>query len=133
MNTEREKLGILSQMIALAKADNKIEDSEYELLLIVAEKMGFNKSILDELFKQETIYVPLKPESERILQFHRLVLLMNIDEDNDAKEMEIIYKFGLKMGLNPGAISTVFKIMFDYPNRIVPPDVLINIFKAQHN
>ena len=133
MNTEKEKLSILSQMIALAKADDKIEDSEYDLLLIVAEKMGFDKSILDELFKQETIYVPLKPESERILQFHRLVLLMNVDEENNVKEMEAIYKFGLKMGLNPGAINTVFKIMFDYPNRVVPSNVLINIFKAQHN
>lgn len=133
MNTKKEKLSILSQMIALAKADDKIEDSEYELLLTVAEQMGFNKLILDDLFQQEIIYIPLKPESERILQFHRLVLLMNVDEENNVKEMETIHRFGLKMGLNPQAINTVFKIMYNYPNKIVPPEVLIDIFKAQHN
>jgi len=95
MNTEKEKLSILSQMIALAKADNKIEDSEYDLLLVITEQMGFDKTVLDDLFEQDFFYVPLKPESERILQFHRLVLLMNVDEDNNEKEMEAIYRFGL--------------------------------------
>ena len=133
MNTEKEKLSLLSDLIAIAKADNEIREAEYELILAVANQLGVDKATLDKLFDTKAERVPLKLESQRILQFHRLVLLMNVDGENHINEMETIHNIGLKMGLNPMAIDQVLKVMYEYPNRVVPPEVLVGIFKAHYN
>ncbi|MDX1315479.1 MAG: TerB family tellurite resistance protein, partial [Eudoraea sp.] len=72
-------------------------------------------------------------QGQRIVQFHRLVLLMNVDQEQDQREVEKLYNLGLHMGIPPGAIQQVLMIMHQYPNKIVPPDVLIKIFKAHNN
>ena len=58
---------------------------------------------------------------------------MNVDNVQDLHEVKRIYDIGLNMGLPPGAIQQVLSIMHKYPNKIVPPEVLISIFKAHYN
>ncbi|WP_268223720.1 TerB family tellurite resistance protein [Sinomicrobium oceani] len=133
MNTEKEKLSLLADMIALARSDGKIKAIEYRFLLVVAEQLGITKHTLDKLFTTQVESVQLKPESERILQFHRLVLLMNIDHSSSVLEIEKIKELGIRMGLNPLATNKVLDIMHQYPDKIVPPQVLIEIFKTYYN
>ncbi|RNL95079.1 TerB family tellurite resistance protein [Sinomicrobium pectinilyticum] len=133
MNTEKEKLSLLADMIALAKSDGNIKDIEYRFLLTVAEQLGVEKKTLDKLFTTKVENVPLKPESERILQFHRLVLLMNIDRSSSPREIEKIKDLGIHMGLNPLATNKVLEIMHHYPDKVIPPDVLVRIFKTYYN
>ncbi|RAV30582.1 TerB family tellurite resistance protein [Sinomicrobium soli] len=133
MNTKREKLSLLADMIALARIDGAVKEIEYRFLLSVARQLEISKDTLDDLFTHEVENVPLKPESERIVQFHRLVLLMNIDHSSSPEEMEKIKQFGLRMGLNPVATNRVLEIMHRYPDNVVPPDVLIDIFRTHYN
>jgi len=133
MSTYKEKLSILSEMIAFAKADHALKDTEYNFLFGVAVSLGINKEIFDSLLdKQVKIIVP-KTQAERILQFHRLVLLMNIDQERNKIEISKLHNIGLGMGLPPSAIEQVLTVMHDYPDMIIPPEVLINIFKAHYN
>ncbi len=37
------------------------------------------------------------------------------------------------MGLSQESINRVLDLMESFPNKIVPPDVLIDIFKVQYN
>ena len=133
MSTYKEKLSILSEMIAFAKADHALKDTEYNFLFGVAVSLGINKEIFDSLLdKQVKIIVP-KTQADRILQFHRLVLLMNIDQERNKIEIGKLHNIGLGMGLPPSAIEQVLTVMHDYPDMIIPPEVLINIFKAHYN
>ena len=132
MNSFEEKLSILSEMIAFARADHVISDSEYHFLMSVAEHLGVDQETFESLFEIEVKKIMPKTQAERILQFHRLVLLMNVDEQHEL-EVEKLRNIGLGMGLPPSAIEQVLEIMHQYPNKIVPPDVLINIFKAHYN
>ncbi len=133
MSTYKEKLSILSEMIAFAKADHALKDTEYNFLFGVAVSLGINKEIFDSLLdKQVKIIVP-KTQADRILQFHRLVLLMNIDQERNKIEISKLHNIGLGMGLPPSAIEQVLTVMHDYPDMIIPPEVLINIFKAHYN
>ena len=132
MSSFEEKLSILAEMIAFARADDVITNSEYFFLLSVAEQLGIDRDTFESLFDTEVEKIIPKTQAERILQFHRLVLLMNVDEQHSS-EMNKLRNIGLGMGLPPGAIEQVFSIMHQYPNKIVPPDVLINIFKAHYN
>lgn len=130
-----EKLSLLSEMIAFAKYDKEINDVEYGFLLGVAKQLGISRSDFDYLIEHPVTYVHLKSHSERIVQFHRLVLLMNIDQGNQDNSLGIIklYNFGLRMGLSHESITKVLYLMESFPNKIVPPDVLIDIFKTQYN
>ena len=133
MDSYQEKLNILSEMIAFARVDQSIKQSEYQFLVKVASNLGIDKTTFDELLKKKTTKPTLKSQAERIVQFHRLLLLMNIDEEQHEKEINSLHTMGLKMGLPPNGITQVLKVMHKYPNKIVPPEVLIDIFKTQYN
>ncbi|MBM1106417.1 TerB family tellurite resistance protein [Aurantibacter crassamenti] len=133
MSSYEEKLSILSEMIAFAQIDKTIKEPEFSFLLSVAAQLGIERETFDSLLKKSSKHVIPKSQADRILQFHRLVLLMNVDEEQDEVEVSRLHNIGLGMGLPPSAIQQVLSIMHQYPNKIVPPKVLINIFKAHYN
>lgn len=130
-----EKLSLLSEMIAFAKYDKDIKNIEYNFLLGVAKQLEISREDFDYLIENPINYIHLKSHSERIVQFHRLVLLMNIENNGDGNSSGVIklYNFGLRMGLSHESITKVLYLMESFPNKIVPPDVLIDIFKTQYN
>ncbi|MEK6154810.1 TerB family tellurite resistance protein [Flavobacteriaceae bacterium 3-367] len=133
MSSYKEKLSILAEMIAFARVDNVVKDVEYNFLLGVATLLKVDKETFDSLFNTEVQKMIPKSQAERILQFHRLVLLMNVDQEEHQLEVSRLHNIGLGMGLPPSAIEQVLSIMHKYPNKVVPPNVLINIFKAHYN
>lgn len=132
-----EKLSLLSEMIAFAKYDKDIRKIEYNFLMGVAKQLDISREDFEYLIENPITYTHLKSHSERIVQFHRLVLLMNIEqefnEDNNSKGVIKLYNFGLRMGLSHESITKVLYLMESFPNKLVPPDVLIDIFKTQYN
>jgi hypothetical protein len=128
-----EKLSLLSEMIAFAQKDESIKSIEYKFLSSIARQLEISKEDFDYLFEHPVTYVHLKSHSERIVQFHRLVLLMNLDHHISSKELVKLHNFGLRMGLSHESINRVLDLMDSFPNKIVPPDFLIDIFKVQYN
>lgn len=128
-----EKLSLLSEMIAFAKYDKDIKEIEYNFLLGVSRQLEISREDFEYLIEHPVTYTHLKSHSERIVQFHRLVLLMNIDSEGSSKGASKLFNFGLRMGLSHESISKVLYLMESFPNKIVPPDVLIDIFKTQYN
>lgn len=133
MYSKEEKLSLLTEMINFALSDNTINDIEYNFLLGVAEQIGVEKTEFDTLFENPAPHRPIKSEGDRIVQFHRLVLLMNVDQEIREEELIKLHEFGLKMGLHPSAITKVLEVMHKYENNIVPPQVLLDIFKTYYN
>ncbi|MDG1332742.1 MAG: TerB family tellurite resistance protein [Crocinitomicaceae bacterium] len=133
MSEENEKLGLLAQLVKMAQSDDKIRDVEFQFLLSLAAQMGVTKDEFKRLFEENIEFRAPKLESERIVQFQRLILLMNVDLEIDEREMEYIKDLGIRMGLHPSATNTVLREMHDYENKIVPPARLIEIFTTYHN
>lgn len=133
MSEENEKLGLLAQLVKMAKADDKIRDIEFQFLLSLAAQMGVTKEDFKRLFEENIEFQPPRLESDRIIQFQRLILLMNVDLEIDEREMDYIKDLGIRMGLHPSATDTVLKEMYNYENKIVPPARLIEIFSTYHN
>ena len=132
MSTE-EKLSALSQLIAFAKTGKAIKSVEYDFLVLIANQIGVSKNEFDELLNNPVPHINLQTESERIVQFHRLLLLMNVDKEIEPSELERIHQLGLKMGLNIQAIDKTLEIMHQFKNNNIPPEVLLNIFKTYYN
>lgn len=132
-----EKLSLLSEMIAFAQYDKEINEIEYNFLLGVAKQLDISREDFEYLINHPISYTHLKSHSERIVQFHRLVLLMNIEQEHQSSSPSAgaikLYNFGLRMGLSHESISKVLYLMESFPNKVVPPDVLIDIFKTQYN
>ena len=119
---------MLTVLIKLAKVDEKEQDMEYDFLLILAERLGVDKERFDQLFTHYIEYSPPPLESDRILQFHRLVLLMNVDGESHKSEKRFLQMTGVVMGLNPVAVTSILEEMERYENKVIPPERLIEIF-----
>jgi len=133
MYSKDEKLSLLSEMIEFAKVDNEIKDEEYNFIIAVASQLGVTEEEIGYLIRNSADKKRLHPESQRILQFHRLILLMNVDKETSLLEKHNIKNIGLRMGLRPEAIDTVLKEMYNYPNKVIPPKELIDIFTRFYN
>lgn len=133
MYSKKEKLSLLSDLIHFAKADKKFKVQEYEFIVAIATQLGVSRSEVDDLIDTKVENIALHPESQRILQFHRLVLLMNVDQEASQQEIHKIKEMGLLMGLRPEAIDTVLEVMHEYPNKVIPPQELMSIFSKYYN
>ena len=128
-----EKLSLLSEMIAFAQTAASMNIIEYKFLLGIARLLEISQEDFDYLFKFPVNYLHLKTHSVRIVQFHRLVLLLNLDQNITMKELSKLHNFGLRMGLGHESINRVLDLMESFPNKIVPSDFLIDVFKVQYN
>ncbi|TSE10716.1 MULTISPECIES: hypothetical protein [Aquimarina] len=133
MYSKEEKLSLLSEMVEFAKVDKELKEQEYNFILAVAAQLQITKEEIDALVEKEAEKKSLQPESQRILQFHRLILLMNVDQETSQVEIHKIKEIGLHMGLRTEAIDTVLEKMHDYPNKVIPPKELITIFTRFYN
>ncbi|PKG51845.1 hypothetical protein [Olleya sp. 1-3] len=128
-----EKLSLLSEMIAFAKSDDRLKMVEYTFLLSVAQQLDVSREDFDYLINHPVNRRPLKSHSERIVQFHRMVLLMHVDQERTKSELAKLYNYGLRMGLSHDSITRVLYLMEGFPDMMVPAEVLIDIFKVQYN
>lgn len=131
--SKEEKLSIISELIQLAKSDNVIKEIELTFIKAIAGTLQITDVEVDVLVKNPVEEVILQPESERILQFHRLTLVMNVDQHTGIEEIDKIRNFGLKMGLPLAAIDEVFAMMNDYEGKMIPPQELLKVFKKHYN
>ena len=133
MNTYEEKLSLLSEMIAFAKIDGRIDEREYQFLSIVASQLRVEKDVFESLFDHPADKVIIKSEHQRILQFYRLALLMHADGVLHDNEQVAIRELGINMGLSPFAMKSVLIEMQKSPTGLVDPDILLALFRAQQN
>ena len=133
MSTFKEKLSILSEMISFARVDDYLKPAELDFLESVANNLGIDTETFVSLLEHKAEKKVLKTEGERLVQFHRLVLLMNIDKSVSLPELNKLHEIGVKMGLSPSSIDRVLEIMNRYPDKIIPVDQFIAIFKTQYN
>jgi hypothetical protein len=58
---------------------------------------------------------------------------MNVDVETSDLEVEFLKDIGIRIGLNPMATNRVLAEMNLYPDKVIPPERLIEIFKEQYN
>lgn len=133
MHTYEEKISLLIEMIAFSTIDGSLHPKEYTFLAIVAQELKISKTVFDELFHSELPTVVIKSEFERFHQFYRLALLMHCDGVLHPKEENAIQQIAIDMGLNPMVTKRILKMMKRTNNPIIEADVLLEIFKEQHN
>ena len=133
METYQEKISLLQEMIAFALVDNQLHDREYDFIEMIAQELEIDKATFMKLFENKTETVVIKDEFNRICQFYRLALLMHVDGVLHENEQNKLNEIGINMGLNPYAMKRVLQLMKKSPTRLIDGDVLVSLFKEQHN
>lgn len=133
MNTQEEKISLLTEMIAFSVVDGRLHQREYSFLLIVATELKISKADFDDLFHQELPKTVIKSEFERIQQFYRLALLMHSDGVLHEKEEMAIRQIAITMGLNPYATKRILEMMKASPNAMISAESLLEVFQEQYN
>ncbi len=128
-----EKHQIISDMLSLAKADNIMHEREYDFILVIAQRIGVSKEKVDELISNPLKSHVFSTELQRITQFHRLLLLMNVDQETHIVEVNALRNYGLKLGIRPEAIEQILNEMGDHENKMIPSGRLVEIFKRFYN
>lgn len=128
-----EKLSAISQLIELAKVDGNVSEQEIRFLHALGAQMGISEDQMLELFKNPVKFDAFQNEMDNIVQFQRLVLMVNVDQSVDAKEIEMLRWIGLRLGLNIRATDEIIRRMHEFPNGVIPPNELIAIYKKHHN
>ena len=128
-----EKLSLLTELIKLARCDEQVREQEYRFLMTIARSLDVRREDFDSLFEQYIEFTPPESEFDRILQFHRLVLLMNVDDESSDSELDFLRDIGIRMGLNSLATDRILVLMNEYPDKVIPPGRLIEIFKEHYN
>lgn len=130
----QENLSQLAQLIQLSLVDGHLDDMEYKLMSAMAELLGVSQDQLDDLIVERPKEQKLPTsEFDRILQFHRLVLLANVDATVNGEELEILRKCGLRLGLRPEAVETILREMHKHENGMLPTALMMEIFQRYHN
>ncbi|WP_310555375.1 excinuclease ABC subunit B [Flavobacterium sp.] len=133
MPTYEEKISLLLEMISFATVDGSLHKKEYLFLGIVAKELNLGEAVFNDLFHQELPVLVIKSEFECFHQFYRLALLMHSDGVIHSKEELTIQQIGIDMGLNPSVTNRILKVMKKNKSPIIEEEVLLEIFKEQHN
>ncbi len=87
---KENSLALISDLIILARADNKVTLSEYDFIMRLAFRMDLDKNDVDQLFENPLPSKSNFTELERITHFQKMVLLMNVDRETHDKEIVTI-------------------------------------------
>ena len=132
MDTKNKK-ALISDLIVMAQADEKVTPIEYDFIMRLALRMDLTKEEVEILFKNPLPSKKFYTELDRITHFYKLVLVMNIDEEAHEKEITAIRNFGLKLGVRPGVLNQILIRMNSFEDKIIPVEELLKIFKTYYN
>lgn len=88
---KREKLSHLKNLVAVAVADGKFQDSEVASIATIMHREGLTSADMEECLKnpQGIKFTPPESDTKRLMYLKDMVLLMMCDGNIDEKEMAV--------------------------------------------
>jgi len=133
MENHQQKLSLIQDLIALSEADGHKSFREGDFIHSIAASLGVSEIEVAELKNNPVPYAPEDKETDRIIQFYRLLLLMGVDQHKTAEEISFCKETALKMGLNPVAVNRTMEQILNSETGMISPEAVVKIFQVQHN
>ncbi len=132
-NRHQEKLSLIQDLIALSEADGIKTAMEEDFIQTVVTSFGITEEEVEHLKNNPIAYSPEDKETDRIIQFYRLLLLLGVDPEKTTEEINCCKEIALKMGLNPIAVNKTIEQILSSETGTLTPETVIRIFQVQHN
>ncbi len=133
MSSEKEKVSLLSEMIAFALVDDELHNLEIDFLIDVAENLQISKSVYLDLFSRNFEPIIVKDPFSRIIHFYQLALLMYCDGKLHINEQFSINNIGLRMGLTSNVTNLILEMVSKAKNKKIPSENLFEVYNLQFN
>lgn len=129
MHNHQQKISHLRALYHLACADKVLTDVEGIYIKNVAERLGVPLEELSKLDPYEpTLELPDREYKIYIL-FHRLALILMIDNAMSERERHYCFNLGIKMGLHPNAVGEIIDYVASQGTMETKSSEVMAIFK----
>ncbi len=112
----KEQASHLSNLIALAYADGRLDINEQNLIIQIGSKMGLSEE--DIIFKinnpQSQEFVFPEKETERYHQLYELLSLIMIDGYIHEKEVELLHHYAAKLKFESEIVNPLIDKIREY-------------------
>lgn len=133
MDTHQQKLSHLKALYHLACIDNHLSQEEATYILNVAERLGVNtEELVDFDGTEPELELPDK-QYKLYAVFHRLVMVIMIDNVANEVEKKYCFDLGIKMGLHPNAVIEVIQYVVKLGAFNADPSEILSIFRKYLN
>ncbi len=125
-----EKISHLNDLINLSKIDGNEALNEVNFINSVADRLGVSRADLKRLREKnsDVEFTPSRDMYQRMMQYHRLIILMGIDRIITQEEKDLCIDLGVKMNLKREAIEEIIDKALDTPRHVISVDEIENIF-----
>ena len=129
MDTFQQKLSHLKALYHLACIDNELSKEEATYIMNVAERLGVDPELLVDFDGSEPeLHLPDK-QYKHYAVFHRLVMVIMIDNVANEVEKKYCFDLGIKMGLHPNAVVEVIQYVVALGALNADPGEILAIFR----
>lgn len=128
METYNQKISHLRALYHLACADNIYSNAEAIYIRTVAQRLGVPQEELEKFDGSEPELELPDREYKVYSLFHRLVIMIMVDNQVTEEEKHYCFNLGVKMGLHPNAIEEIIQLVEDGDIGAGPNEVM-DIFR----
>jgi len=120
-------------LVRIAKADDIISNSEFELLHRIGRKLGFTEPELDHLIEttSKSDYIPPYELSERFEQVYEIVKMTLADGIIDDNEIRLASGFAAKSGFTEDEIPKLLVLLISGIKEGKDDDELFDEYKKK--
>ena len=134
MDTYQQKISHLKALYHLAVADNVLSKVEAVYIKNVAERLGVDLAELGNFDPaiEPTLELPDR-EYKVYAVFHRLAIIIMVDNLIDDREKHYCFSMGIKMGLHPNAVGEIIEHVIANGSMNTTPADVMDIFRKYLN
>jgi hypothetical protein len=133
VDSYKQKISHLNALYHLACADKEATKVELTFIKNVAERLGVSLSEMKKLDSGEPDLELPDKEYKIYSLFHRLALILMIDESVNEKEKHYCFNLGIKMGLHPNAVGEIIAHVAEHGTMKTTPAAVMGIFRKYMN
>lgn len=133
MNSDKDRVSLLSEMIAFSLVDGELHHLEILFLTDIAEKLEISKSVYSDLFSRKYEPTKVKDPFSKIVHYYRLALLMHSDGKLHINEQKELLEIGTRMELTTKVMTVILEMVSEAKNKEIPTDNLLKVFNLQYN
>lgn len=124
----KSKKSHLKNLYLIAMADGNLDNSEFDFLLNVANKLYLNPSVVQNVIQYPDdiqFYIPLH-NKEKIDQIYDCVLMSIIDGDLNDKEIATCKLISVKFGFKPIIVDKIIEEIIKGIANDIASEIILN-------
>jgi len=134
MDSHQQKVSHLKSLYYLACADDKLSSAEAIYIRKVAERLGVSLQELSDYNGTDHPGLELPDREYKLFSlFHRLAIVIMIDNNISPTERQFCFNLGIQMGLHPNAEGEILDHVITQGAMNALPSEIIAIFKKYMN